>query len=915
MIFRITLFVILFLNLGLHAQNGTSFSNSWEEIKNSDSLTIDQKKLWLEGYLFDNKKLKKQELTSSIYHYFLKEFNKIKAFDKAIECSLKIQKIGQHNFNFNSDFYNKNVRNLILLYNKNEDYFNAISSSKKFIKNHSKNTITLGKIYRLSGKSYFEIGDFEKAILYYKNAIYLFKELKNIKEEGKTLINLLEVYAKLEDKKYKSDFDKSLHIIDSINTLSNLKHNDITASLINAGVFYDFLNNYSKSKQYYNKALHLSQEKLDSLNIFKAFNNLGVISTKEDSLEQSKKNLKKALLYTVDDKEGKASVFNNLADVFKKENNHLKALEFYNKAISEIAITSNKLNIKDIDNSTNKIDLLAYLIDKADILLLLYEKTNYKRNLEEALTIYELSDKIIDIIYFESREDLSKLFWREQAENFYLKATQAAFKLNDSKKAFYFIEKSKALLLLENIIESNAKTLANIPIALIEREFNLKKEINKAEILFSDNIKNTDHILESIKNQIFIKKKNYSNFIDSLEVVSPKYYNYKKKITVFNASMTQKKLKKNEIILHYKFTSDNGYLVLLSKTFIKVYKLKDIEQIHKNLDVFKTAINKPFVSKKDSQHFKNISNAIYHQLLPFIKDDDNKLLNKKLIIIPDGLLQQVPFEALIVDKTKPLNKAYLLNFCDVSYAYSFSLLANTSKNEQKFNEDFFAISPSKFNDKSLSSLNITNSEVDRMEKLFSTKLVTNNNATKETFLSNYGKYKVIHISTHGGLVNNVPWIAFNDKKLILNDMLFKNQQADLVVLSACKTSQGEYKKGEGIMSIARAFSNSGAKSVISSLWDINQKSSDKIILEFYKNLKKGQSKSQALKVAKLNYISANNNTSEASPYYWSGIILLGDKSAILKTDNKFIYLTVIAFFVLLSLIINSLYVKAPNVKN
>jgi len=138
---------------------------------------------------------------------------------------------------------------------------------------------------------------------------------------------------------------------------------------------------------------------------------------------------------------------------------------------------------------------------------------------------------------------------------------------------------------------------------------------------------------------------------------------------------------------------------------------------------------------------------------------------------------------------------------------------------------------------------------------------------------------------------------------MLKDMLFKNQQAELVVLSACKTSQGEHKKGEGIMSIARSFTNSGAKSVISSLWDINQQSTNKITNSFYNNLKNGQSKTEALREAKTRYIKNNANTSEASPYYWSSIILNGNSKPIFNKLNFIDYIKYISILILVLSII------------
>ncbi len=867
-------------SFSVYAQKEKVFIDEWNQIEQSNSLTLKEKKAWFDNWIKANNKLKNPDQVAKTYYFFLIAFLKTGSIENSIDCSLQIQSIGT-NHNIKSDFFVKNDKNLVNLYYKNDDYYKVISSGNNYIKKYPKKTVRLGQIYRFLGNAYSDIGDFEKAISYYNKAIYTFKELNNSNQEGRTLINLLEVYVKLESKFYSNDIIKTLDIIDSIDTFSD---KDIIAKSLNAGVFYDFSNDFSNAKSNYKTALKLSYKLDDSLNVFKSLINLGIVYKKQDSLSKAKDIFREAYTYSLNNKENEASLFNNLADVFKTENNYEKALNYYDKAILKVLDAQN-LKIENLDVLYNKIDLLGYLIDKANVLILINETNNNENYLKQALNIYDIADKIIDVIYFESREDLSKLFWRKQANDIYVNAINAAYKLNKPNKVFYFIEKSKALLLLENITESNAKAQANLPNILIEREFKLKNEINKTEIILSEykSKKVSLSILDSIKNQVFVKKRKYSDFIDSLEVISPRYYDYKKKINVFSKKMVQESLKKDEIVLQYKFTLNKGYLVFLSHEDVKLYELKNIKNIHSDLNQYKKAINKPFIKQEDSRDFKKLSASLFSSLLPLA--NKNILIDKKVIIIPDGLLQTIPFEPLVLNNKESLNMSYLINYCDISYAYSFSSLKNSLNKKIKFKNNFFAISPSKFNDKTLPDLIISDDEVNQIETLLNTKLLINNLATKETFLNNYGKSKVVHISTHGGIIDNNPWIAFNDKKLMLNDMYFNNKQADIVVLNACKTSQGEHKKGEGIMSIARAFSNSGAKSVVSSLWDINQKSSNEIITEFYKNIKLGLSKANALREAKLVYLNKYSNTSEASPYFWSGVILTGDESAIMPKNR------------------------------
>ena len=105
------------------------------------------------------------------------------------------------------------------------------------------------------------------------------------------------------------------------------------------------------------------------------------------------------------------------------------------------------------------------------------------------------------------------------------------------------------------------------------------------------------------------------------------------------------------------------------------------------------------------------------------------------------------------------------------------------------------------------------------------------------------------------------------------------------MLSACNTAKGELAKGEGVMSLARGFFYSGANTVVSSLWNANDKSTARVMRDFYKNLSHGETKSKALHLAKQNYIKTQL-LSDASPYYWASFVLIGDTGTIQLANNN-----------------------------
>ena len=199
-----------------------------------------------------------------------------------------------------------------------------------------------------------------------------------------------------------------------------------------------------------------------------------------------------------------------------------------------------------------------------------------------------------------------------------------------------------------------------------------------------------------------------------------------------------------------------------------------------------------------------------------------------------------------------------------------------------------------------------NAEIDAVSPFFKMNLYRNNQATKSLFLEKYEKNTLIHISTHAGIEKGHPWLAFYDEKMLLDELPFLSTKKNLVVLSACETSVGEYKRGEGVFSIARSFIRSGAGSVVSTLWKVNEKSNAEIISTFYENLLDGQSKSKALHNAKLSYIQNHQYTSQISPYYWSSVILTGSTTPI-KTNQLKVPWSIIVPSLLLGLVLLVLF--------
>jgi len=158
-------------------------------------------------------------------------------------------------------------------------------------------------------------------------------------------------------------------------------------------------------------------------------------------------------------------------------------------------------------------------------------------------------------------------------------------------------------------------------------------------------------------------------------------------------------------------------------------------------------------------------------------------------------------------------------------------------------------------------------------------------AQKQIFLENASRSEIIHLATHAD-AGSKPWIAFSNEKLAIGELYTFKNEADLVVLSACNTTIGDIVEGEGVLSLARGFFYKGSNSVISTLWNINDKSAIEITDYFYSNISDGMTKSRALRQAKMKYLS-EQSLPDISPYYWASYILIGDSNKVPSFNRRF----------------------------
>jgi CHAT domain-containing protein/Tfp pilus assembly protein PilF len=336
-----------------------------------------------------------------------------------------------------------------------------------------------------------------------------------------------------------------------------------------------------------------------------------------------------------------------------------------------------------------------------------------------------------------------------------------------------------------------------------------------------------------------------------------------------------------------------------------------------------------------SNSFANL-NSLYKSLwLPLA----SQIKTQRVMIIPDGALFNLSFEILtpvLISDYRELRENSLLAKHSISYNYS-TLLFNYSTQTQSYKSNFVAFAPGFFDEMKaeyLSSVKdslqidrsymklipqpFTDRLVDKLKKLFGGTVYSQKTSTLDQFAEEAGQYRVLHIGTHAESDNLSPEFSRlifaktsenEENSLFAKDIYQMDLRSDLAVLMACETGKPSYQPGEGMISLAHAFNYAGSESMLIGLWKIDENASSDIAMNFYENLTKGFTKDEALREAKLTYLSTAESRA-LSPDFWAGLIVMGSSEPIAFKRQLPVYW--IAIFTLLVLI--GIWIAAKSMK-
>ncbi|HEY8560198.1 MAG TPA: CHAT domain-containing tetratricopeptide repeat protein [Pyrinomonadaceae bacterium] len=235
---------------------------------------------------------------------------------------------------------------------------------------------------------------------------------------------------------------------------------------------------------------------------------------------------------------------------------------------------------------------------------------------------------------------------------------------------------------------------------------------------------------------------------------------------------------------------------------------------------------------------------------------------RDLTIVPAGALHYVPFHAL-------KNERYLIETREVVYApsatvWQFLHRKGASRKREKALLVGFADE----------KVPLVNGEIAALREIFpAAKILTGEDASFSNYTLNAPRFDILHLACHGQFRPDNPLFSnlrLADGFVTVRDVCAQKLRAEIVTLSACETGLNEIYAGDEILGLARGFFAAGAKSLVLSLWTVNDAATSELMRDFYTNLQRGGNVSASLRAAQLNFVKR-----EAHPYFWSPFALFG----------------------------------------
>jgi CHAT domain-containing protein/Tfp pilus assembly protein PilF len=739
------------------------------------------------------------------------------------------------------------------------------------------------RLFNKFGALYFETGDYNKSISYFEKALSMIDQKSRFNLYFK--INYENNIATALMKQGKNE--EALEIFRDL-----VQYKDLGDALFyNMGNTYFEKSDYANAIKYVRQIKNLEYEKFICLTkIFiqlKLFDSAGIYLEKAKNLFNDKKNYSPTVTRGI--------ILKYAGDLKAAAGKNAEALKEYQYAIislnptfTDTAIAANPSSFSGLQNF---LFLFDALIAKASLLNELSRNPESGNYLKESIRAYGAAlslAKHIEKTYF---SDDARLFLKTKVNPATQQAVEVALRLYNKTKdpqfinsAFAFEENNKATVLQAGLKNLELSSLPELPANLVSEEKKYRTLLARLNIqasLLNDSISQT-----ALQGEIHDIEIALSGVQDKLDE-NPLYHELKFYSATVNMDSLKEKMEGNdEAILSYYYTTSSLLCFYITKEGSGFSSIPLSDTLFSTILSLRRELQSPQASGR--KNLKFAGSSLFQELIaPVYERIKDK---KRLLVIPFNEISYVPFEMLVNTSAGSL---LVKNFA-ISYNYAAGFLTD-KKVERIADYNVFAMAP--FSDIGNEDLILPAlpSSIEEISGLPGKKL-SGSKAIKDQFISLSGQYPVIHLATHA-IANDTnllgSYIEFYGlkKDADTTHRLYEQEiytldlkSARLVILSACETGNGLLVNGEGIISLSRAFSYAGCKSVITSLWKADEISTSFICKRLHYYLQKGFAIDHALQQSKVDYLETSEVEDRyKNPAYWAHLVLIGDFLPIVNT--------------------------------
>ncbi|TAL70480.1 MAG: tetratricopeptide repeat protein [Bacteroidetes bacterium] len=760
--------------------------------------------------------------------------------------------------------------NLANIFEEQGNYIEALKIQKKCLNiSDSIDILDYSCIFRQNiGNVYCKLGKFKEANDYFFDAYKIAKSISNKDYILSILFNLGV------NKERDGDDSTALiiynEVLDSAESFGN--KDEMVSALIAIANYYQNNDNYSKARALYNKAFLIAKE-------------IGI-------------------------KKWIGKIYMNLGDNYFSNKRLDPAQKYYYRA-------------NEIGKELNSFHLVSQSFDKLGNVY--YEK----REMDKALKFYQQSINEIESVRENLEIETYKTSFMEGKYSEYESIISLLIEMKRHEEAYSYLQRFKMRNFLDMMSPDRLTHNVGIPTQMHEkyknselkmRNYNLMLAYEKSKASEKQDLKIISEINDSLKTT----KTVLENLIDEIRLNHPHWAELTGNAkTPELKDIQENAISEGDVIIEYYVSDATVAAWIIKKDTINFIKLPTNQN---EIEKLVMAFRQPFIDAKEGK-INNLadvnfdvekSNKLYKKIFKPIEKFIPQ--NTELIIVPDGILHYLPFDALVTNKEEKTNDQniifsryenlhYLIEKYSLSYVPSASILTlrkdSTIKLKEQNQDSLLAFGSPDFgpylkkekesedkynfllkNSKSLAFKQLSDKDVIEVSNIVKPSAIfIGKKATEKKFKENAKYYPYIYLSTHALADEIQPMyslIALAQDDSLQEDGLLHTYEvynlqlnADLVTLSACETGLGKLSRGEGLIGLTRAFLYSGATSVLVSLWSVDETTST-IMKYFYQNIINGLSKSEALRQAKLMLIKTRENgISFSHPFLWAPFILVG----------------------------------------